>query len=183
MSNTASTLKWQLTLNSWSLQSLPNELKRRKPVFLNTVLYEAVKIANLIKSHPLNMFFNFSVTKQLLLNCSVMSNSLRPHGLQHTRLPCPSPLPELAQTHVHRVGDAIQPSHSLSSPSPPAFNLFQHIMVFSNESALHISWPKIWSFSLASVLPMNILYWFQYWLVWSPCRPRDSQEYYPIQQF
>ena len=40
-------------------------------------------------------------------------------------LPCPSPIPELAQTHVHRVGDAIQPSHPLSSPSPPAFNLSQ----------------------------------------------------------
>ena len=50
-------------------------------------------------------------------------------------------LPELAQTHVHRVCDAIQPSHPLSSPSPPAFNLFQH-QVFSNESALCIRWPK-----------------------------------------
>ena len=41
-------------------------------------------------------------------------------------LPCPSPTPELAQTHVHRVGDAIQPSHLVSSPSAPAFNLSQH---------------------------------------------------------
>ena len=49
-----------------------------------------------------------------------MSNSLRPHGLRHTRLSCPSPTPGVAQTHVHRVSDAIQPSHPLSSPSPPA---------------------------------------------------------------
>ena len=42
---------------------------------------------------------------------SVMSDSLQPHGLQHTRLPCPSPTPETAQTHDHRGGDAIQPSH------------------------------------------------------------------------
>ena len=53
---------------------------------------------------------------------------------------------ELAQTPVHRVGDAIQPSHPLSSPSPPAFILSQHY-IFSNESVLHIRWPKYWSFS------------------------------------
>ena len=54
---------------------------------------------------------------------------------------------EFAQTHVHRVGDAIQPSHPLSSPSPAAFNLSQHQKVFSSESALHIRWPEYWSFS------------------------------------
>ena len=68
------------------------------------------------------------------------------HGLQHSRLPCPSPLPELAQTHVHLAGDAIQPSHPLSFPSPTAFNL-SSTRVFSNESPLHIRWPKYWSFS------------------------------------
>ena len=52
-------------------------------------------------------------------------------------------LPELTQTHVHRVGDAIQPSHPLSSPSPPA------IRVFSKESVLCIKWPKYWSFSIS----------------------------------
>ena len=57
---------------------------------------------------------------------SVMSDSLRPYGLQHTRLPCPSPMPRVYQTHVHRVSDAIQPFHPLSSPSPPALYLSQH---------------------------------------------------------
>ena len=61
--------------------------------------------------------------------------------------------PELAQTHVHRDGDAIQPSHPLSSPSPAAFNLSQH-RVFSNESVLHIRWPECWSFSF-SISPSN----------------------------
>ena len=61
-------------------------------------------------------------------------------------LPIHHQLPELAQTHVHRVGDAIQPSHPLSTLSPPTFNLSQH-QVFSNESVLHIRWPKYWSFS------------------------------------
>ena len=62
-------------------------------------------------------------------------------------------LPELAQTHVHQIGDAIQPSHSLLSLSPPAFNLDQH-QGFSNESFLHIRWPKYWSFSF-SISPSN----------------------------
>ena len=57
-------------------------------------------------------------------------------------------LPEPTQTHVHHVGDAIQPSHPLLAPSPPAFNL-PCIWVFSNESALRITWPKYWSFSFS----------------------------------
>ena len=65
----------------------------------------------------------------LLFSCSVTSDSLWPHGLQHARLPCPSPSPRDghdAQTHAHRGGDAIQPSHPLSSPSLPAFSLSHH---------------------------------------------------------
>ena len=57
-------------------------------------------------------------------------------------------LPELAQTPVHRVDDAIQPSHLLSSPSPPTFN-FPNTRVFSNESVLHIMEPKYWSLSFS----------------------------------
>ena len=56
-------------------------------------------------------------------------------------------------SHVHWVGDAIQTSHLLSSPSPPAFN-FPSIRVFSNESALRIRWPKYWNFSF-SISPSN----------------------------
>ena len=55
---------------------------------------------------------------------------------------------ELAQTHVHRVSDAIQPSHPLLSPSPPAL-IFPSIRVISNESVLPIWWPKYWSFSFS----------------------------------
>ena len=83
---------------------------------------------------------------------SVMSDSLRPYESQHTRPPCPSPLPEFTQTHVHRVSDAIQPSHPLLSlfllpPIPPS------IRVFSNESTLLMRWPKDWSFSFSIILP------------------------------
>ena len=61
-------------------------------------------------------------------------------------LPVHHQLQGTTQTHVHWVGDAIQSSHPLSSPSPPAL-IFLSIRVFSNESALHIRWPKYWSFS------------------------------------
>ena len=61
---------------------------------------------------------------------SVMMDSLRSHGLQRARLPVHHQLPEFTQTHVHLAGDAIQPSHPLLSPSPPAFSLFQHQGLF-----------------------------------------------------
>ena len=67
-------------------------------------------------------------------------------------LPVHHKLPEFTQAHVHRVSDAIQPSHPLSSPSPPALN--PSIRVFSSESTLRIRWPKYWSFSF-SISPTN----------------------------
>ena len=68
-------------------------------------------------------------------------------------LPVYHQLPEFTQIHVHRVSDVIQPSHPLSSPSPPAPNP-SSIRVFSNESALRIRWPKYWSFSF-NISPSN----------------------------
>ena len=68
---------------------------------------------------------------------SVMSSCLWLQGEQHARPPCPSLIPELTQTHVHWVGDAIQPSHPLSSPSPPAFTLSQHQGLFQWISSSH----------------------------------------------
>ena len=59
-------------------------------------------------------------------------------------LPVHHQLPEFTQTHFHWVGDAIQPSHSLSSPSPPASNP-SSIRVFYNESTLCMRWPKYWN--------------------------------------
>ena len=67
-------------------------------------------------------------------------------------LPVHHQLLEFTQTHVHRVSDVIQPSHPLSSPSPPAPN--PSIMVFSNESTLCMRRPKYWSFSF-SISPPN----------------------------
>ena len=60
-------------------------------------------------------------------------------------LPVHHQLPEFTQTRVHRVGDAIQPSHPLSSPSPPAPNPSQHQSLFQRVNSSH-EWPKYWSF-------------------------------------
>ena len=71
-------------------------------------------------------------------------------------LPVHHHLPWFTQTHVPGVGDAIQPSHPLSSPFPPAPNPSQHQsfqwVIFSNESTLRMRWPKYWSFSF-SIIP------------------------------
>ena len=75
------------------------------------------------------------------MNCSMPS------------LPVLHYLPEFAHTRVHWVGYAIQPSHPLLSPSPPALNL-SSIRVFSNKSALCFRWPKYWSFSF-TISPSN----------------------------
>ena len=78
---------------------------------------------------------------------SVVSDSLRPHEWIGSTpgLPINHQLPEFTETHIHRVNDAIQPSHPLSSPSPYAFSLSQHQGLFQ-ESALCITWPKYWTF-------------------------------------
>ena len=80
-------------------------------------------------------------------------------------LPVHHRLLEFTQTHVHGVGDAIQLSHLLLSPSPPA--LFLSIRVFSNEPALCIRWPKNWSFSF-NISPSNehlgLISFKMYWL-------------------
>ena len=74
-------------------------------------------------------------------------------GLQHARLPCPSPSPRACLIHVHWVGDAIQLSHPFLPPSPLP-SIFPSTKVFSNELALCIRWPQDWSFSF-SISPSN----------------------------
>ena len=70
-------------------------------------------------------------------SCSVTSNSLRPHGLQHARPPCPSLTTGVYPNSSPKSGDAIQPSHLLSSPSPPTFSLSQHQGLFQWVNSLH----------------------------------------------
>ena len=87
-----------------------------------------------------------------------------PMGCSMPGFPVHQQLPELAQTHVHRVGDATQPSHSFH-PLLLLPSIFSSIRVFSNDSILHIRWPKYWSFSISpsneySGLISFRIYWF-----------------------
>ena len=83
----------------------------------------------------------------LLFSPPVELDSLWPYGLQHARLPCPSPSPGVCSNSCP-LSQWYHPTISSSvSPSPPALDLSQH-QDFSNEIALHIKWPKYWSFSI-----------------------------------
>ena len=132
---------------------------------------------------------NSMTVQSVQFSLSGMSDSLQPHGLQHSRLPwnCSMPglpvrhqLPESTQTHVHWDGDAIQPSHPLFSPSPPTYDLSQHQGLFKWVSSSH---------QVAKALVFQLQHQFFQWifridflydgLVGSPCSPRDSQESSP----
>ena len=89
--------------------------------------------------HDINHYQIFSIlmVKQhhlVQFSRSAVSDSLRPHESQHARPPCSSPSPRV---HVHRVRDAIQPSHPRSSPSPPAPNPSQHQSLFQWVNSSH----------------------------------------------
>ena len=96
---------------------------------------------------------------------SVMSDSMTPRTAAWQGFPVHHQLPELAQTHVHQVNDAIQPSHPVSPPSPPAFNISQH-QVFSCELVLCIRWLKYWSFSFSISLSNEYSGLISLWTGW-----------------
>ena len=117
--------------------------------------------------------------------CSVMSDSLPPHGQQHAKLLCPSPTPgaysnscPLSRWWHPTISSSVMPfsSHLQSFPASG---------FFFNESLLHIRWPKYWSihFSISTSSEYSRLISFRMDWVWSPCSPRDSQESSPVPQF
>ena len=118
-----------------------------------------------------------SVTQSCLTLCNPMECSMPSLSVQHQR-------PDLTQTHVHWVSDAIQPSHPLSFPSPPAFNLSQRQGLFKWVSSTH---------QVVKVLEFQLQHQFFQWifmtdflwdgLIGSPCSPRDPQESSPTPQF
>ena len=110
-----------------------------------------------------------SVTHSCLTLCDPMDYSTLGLLVHHQ-------LPELAQTHVHRVGDAIQPSHPLSSLSLPTINLSQHQGLFQGVSSLH-QVAKVLEFQLQHQSFQWIFRtdFFLDWLVESSCSPRDSR--------
>ena len=107
-------------------------------------------------------------------SCPTLCN---PMNCSTPGLPVHHQFPEFTQTHVHWVGDAIQPSHPLSSPSPPALNLSQHQGLFKWVSFLH---------QVAKVFELQLQHQSFQWILrtyLSPCSPRDSQESSPMPQF
>ena len=99
----------------------------------------------------------------LSFNSKVISDSLRPHGLQHTRLPWPALSCTISWSLLNLMSiESVMSSNHLILCHPLLLlpSIFPSIRVLSNESALRIRWPKYWSFSSASVLPMDIQGWF-----------------------
>ena len=112
---------------------------------LNNITYHQIvkKISILLKSEKVS-----SVTQLCPTLCDPMDWSTPGFPVHHQ-------LPELAQTHVHRISDAIQPAHPLSSPSPPAFNLAQHQSLLMSQFFTS-GGQSIGVSASTSVLPMNI---------------------------
>ena len=119
-----------------------------------------VNSRQLISLIPLNVHTHFRISLSISTTfpTSVQSSSVAqscptvcdPMNCSTPGLPVHHQLSEeFTQTHVHRVGNAIQPSHPLSFPSPPAPSIPPSIRVFSNELTLRMGWPKYWSFSFS----------------------------------
>ena len=102
-----------------------------------------------------------SVAQSCLTLCDPMDYTIPGFPVHHQ-------LPELAQTHVHRIGDAIQPSHPLWSSLLRLPSIFPSIRVFSKELVFTSGGQSVRVSASAFILPMNIQGWF---LVWSPCCP------------
>ena len=141
-------------------------------------LFWAMHWAVRINDRVNNLIIQFSSVAQL---CPTLWNPMN-HSMPG--LSAHHQIPESTQTHVHWVGDAIHPSHPLSSPSPPAPNLSQHQGLFKWVSSSH-EVAKVLDFQLQHqsfqwTLRTDLL---QNGLVGSLCSPRDSQESSPTPQF
>ena len=151
--------------------------ERRQQSITKIIIYICEIISSPSKV-PLNSFIAYLFLSPQSLATSDILNWGTPG------LPVHHQLPEFTQTHVHLVGDAIQPSRPLSSPSPPALNLSQCQGLFKWVSSSH-QVAKVLEFQLQH----QSLQWtprtdlLQNGLVGSPCSPRDSQESSPTPQF
>ena len=154
-------------------------------------LFKAI-LSFFLKPYFLICLFHLALIQQVTLpTVSVQFSSVQssptlcePVNCSTPGLPVHHQLLESTQTHVHCVGDAIQPPHPLLSPSPPTLNISQHSGLFK-----WVSSPQ----QVAKVLEFQLQHQSLQWtpktdlpydgLVGSPCSPRDSQEYSPTPQF
>ena len=148
--NNLNSVRWP----KWWRQSMVSGTKR-KPV--DKCFRENISFHGCIN---LSIIQFSSVAQSCPTLCDPMDCSMPGFPVHHQ-------IPELAQTYVHQIGDAIQPPHPLSSPSPPAFNLSQHQSLFQWVSSLHWVVKVLRVSASASVLPMNIQGWFPLgWTGW-----------------
>ena len=121
-------------------------------------------------------FLNFLIVVQLLSRV----RHIVPCGLQHARLPFPLLAPRVLK--MMSIESVMLSNHYLLCRRILLPSVFPSIRVFSSEAALHIRWPKYWSFSISPSNEHPGLIWVD-GLVGSPCSPRDSQESSPTPQF
>ena len=153
--------------------------RHRKSIWQTlTPIYDSLKSSHQIKNRR-----ELQVGKGQQFSCSVVSDSLQPHGLQHTRPPCSSPIPRassnscpLSQWCLQTILSSFVPFSSCLQSFPGSFPVSQFFALGGQNIGVSAS---------ASVLPVNIQDWIPLgWTgVWSPCNPRDSQESSPTPQF
>ena len=143
-------------------------------IYKNMSIFLTIWIINVPSVHSVQFS---SVAESCPTLCDPMNHSTPTFPVHHQ-------LPEFNQTHVHRVRDAIQPSHPLSSPSPPAPNPSQHQSLFqwvnSSHEVARVLQFQLQHHSLQRNPRADLL---QNGLVGSPCSPRDSQESSPTPQY
>ena len=174
--NLYSSKPWYLCL----LKEVHSPIFFQLSVFSNFILLVAIYLRN-------TSYQNCSLSKKKQVQFSSVAQLCltlcNPMNCSTSCLPVHHQLPEFTQTHVHRVGDAIQPSHPLLSPSPPAPNPSQH-QSFPMSQLFTWGGQSTGVSALASFLPKKSQGWsLQNRLVGPPCSPRDSQEASPTPQF
>jgi len=155
----SSIVAWRSSLTVW----------KGKKIWHQKMIPQDQKVSNMLQRK-----FS-SVTQSCPTLCDPMDDRMTGFPVYHQ-------LPEFVQTHVHQVGDVIQPPHPLSSPSPPAFNLSQHQGLFKWVSFSH-QVAKTFEFQHQTFQWIFRTDCLSDWLVWYPCSPRDSQESSPTPQF
>ena len=155
-----------------------------------SICYTSIYPSGPVQFPKIVNYFTISLTLPNIQFSSVDQSCLTlcdPMDCSRSGFPVHHQLPEFTQTHVHRVGNTIQPFHLLLSPSPPAFNLSQHQDLFRWVSSSH-QVAKVLEFQLQHQSSreysglISPRFDPQVWLVWS-CSPRNSQESSPTPQF